>query len=213
LLCFLLVPAGMVMPIATPPSSTMEPSSSSSSSSPVLLLYQLFSHAQSAPAAANSAQRNFREVEESVVAAAAEGKEVLDAGNFTEDRLWPLREEEEAPVSSTSSSAAAAALRPPVISAEAKAIAILHHGTVTLLDLADNYKQPLGIFRAWPDEEFVHGVWLEELSMVAVASSQRRLLFLNVYAQEVDSLLLPDSKGSGAIAGVFASCTSVLEKG
>jgi hypothetical protein len=66
---------------------------------------------------------------------------------------------------------------------------------------------------AWPDEEFVHGVWLEELSMVAVASSQRRLLFLNVYAQEVDSLLLPDSKGSGAIAGVFASCTSVLEKG
>jgi hypothetical protein len=46
----------MVMPIATPPSSTMEPSSSSSSSSPVLLLYQLFSHAQSAPAAANSAQ-------------------------------------------------------------------------------------------------------------------------------------------------------------
>jgi len=68
--------------------------------------------------------------------------------NCAEDRLWPLREEEEeAPVSSTSSSAAAAALRPPVISAEAKAIAILHHGTVTLLDLADNYKQPLGIFR------------------------------------------------------------------
>jgi hypothetical protein len=66
---------------------------------------------------------------------------------------------------------------------------------------------------AWPDEEFVHGVWLEELSMVAVASSQRRLLFLNVYAQEVDSLLLPDSKGSGAVAGVFASCTPVLEKG
>jgi hypothetical protein len=42
----------MVMPIATPPSSTMDRSSSSS----VPLLYQLFSHAQSAAAAANSAQ-------------------------------------------------------------------------------------------------------------------------------------------------------------
>ncbi len=45
------------MPIATLASSRMERSSSSSSSSSSgLFLYQLFSHAQSAAAAANSAQ-------------------------------------------------------------------------------------------------------------------------------------------------------------
>lgn len=70
----------------------------------------------------------------------------------------------------------------------------------------------MGFVGASRVEAYTHGVWLEEWEMVVVVSSQRSLHYLNVSGQEVDSLMLPNWKGSGQICGLFAHHAS-LKKG